>query len=140
MEVELWVVVVEEWCVMAIFFFVQYVNFVFEVFVRFNRIWFIDYYIMFDVVFVDIMQQQISVVISFIMSQDFMEYFYICDSGSQWFCVISYYIDDFNGIISVDNIMFDMACSNSIMICDREYVFDRYQEVFIDCMFWFRNI
>lgn len=82
MEVKLWVVVVEEWCVMAIFFFVQYVNFVFEVFVRFNGIWFIDYYIMFDVVFIDIMQQQISVIVSFIMSQDFMEYFYICDGRS----------------------------------------------------------
>src|SRR5690606_4721269 len=130
-------VFVEEWCMTTTFFFRKYVNFSFEMSVWFYRVRLTDDHTSLDLRFVDTSKQQTYVVTSFTSVKDLTEHLHTSNGRFQTF---STHTDDINWITRVDYTSLNPTGSNSTTAGDREYVFYRHQEVFVNSSFWKRNV
>src|SRR5690349_11983305 len=128
-EVELRTVLVEERCVTTTFFLRENVNFSLELCVRSHGVRLADYHPAADLVFFNTTEEETNVVASFTPVEDLTEHLNTSDSRAQVFCA---HTKDLNGIAGLDHTALDTASSNSTTTCDREHVFNRHEEIFVD--------
>ena len=110
------------------FFFLQNIDRSFEFRVRFNLTRFTKNHTAFDRFLIDTTKQQTYVITSFTLIQQFAEHF---NTSYNRFLIFTQ-TEDLNFITNVDDTSFDTTCSNSTTTSNREYVFNRHQERFIN--------
>ena len=110
------------------FFFLQNIDRSFEFRVRFNLTRFTKNHTTFDRFFINTTKQQTYVITSFTLIQQFAEHF---NTSYNRFLIFTQ-TEDFNFITYVDDTSFDTTSSNSTTTSNREYVFNRHQEWFIN--------
>ena len=88
-----------------------------------------DNHTTFDFVFVDTTEKETYVIAGFTFVEEFTEHFNTCNGRSKFFSAKT---DDFYSVTNFDNTCFDTTSSNSTTTGDREYVFNRHKEWFID--------
>ena len=128
-DVELRTVVVVERSVTTTFFFLQDINLSLEFRVGFYLSRVADYHTTFDFVLVDTTEEETYVITSFSLIEEFAEHFH---TGNNRFLAIGTETDDLNLITYFDDTGFDTTGSNSTTTGNREYVFNRHQEGFVD--------
>src|SRR4051812_27126619 len=104
---------------------------------RCNRTWLADYHSTTDLLFFNTTKQQTYVVTSFSSVKNFAEHFNSSDGRSQ---VVSTHSEDLNWITSFDNTALDTTSSNRSATSDREHIFYRHQEIFVDQTNWNWNV
>ena len=110
------------------FLFLQNVDRSFELRVRLNLTRLTEYHTTLDLVFIDTTQQQTYVITSFTFIQQFAEHF----NASYNRLLVFTQTKDFNFVTNLDNTSFDTTGSYSTTTSNREYVFNRHQEWFIN--------
>ena len=128
-DIELGTIFVVERSVTTTFFFLQDIHLSFEFRVRSYLTRVADYHTTFDFVLVDTTEEETYVITSFSLIEEFAEHFH---TGNNRFLAIGTETDDLNLIAHFDNTSFDTSGGNSTTTSDREYVFNRHQEGFID--------
>ena len=127
-NVELRTVVVVERSVTTTFFFLQDINLSFEFRVRFNLSRVADNHTTFDFILVDTTEQQTNVITSFAFVKNLTEHF---NTGYNRFLICSQ-TEDLNFITHFYATCLDTTSSNSTTTRNREDVFNRHQERFIN--------
>ena len=110
------------------FFFLQNVDRSLKLRVRLNLTGLTEYHTALDFVLIDTTQQQTYVITSFTFIQQLAEHF----NASYNRLLIFTQTKDFNFVTNLDNTSFDTTSSYSTTTRDREYVFNRHQERFIN--------
>ena len=128
-NIELGTVFVVERSVTTTFFFLQDIHLSFEFRVRSYLTRVADYHTTFDFVLVDTTEEETYVITSFSLIEEFAEHFH---TGNNRFLAIGTETDDLNLITYFDDTGFDTTGSNSTTTGNREYVFNRHQEGFVD--------
>ncbi len=110
------------------FFFFQNIDRSFEFRVRFNLTRFTKNHTAFDFILINTTKQQTNVITSFTLIQQFAEHF---NTSYNRFLIFTQ-TEDFNFVTYMNDTSFDKTSSNSTTTSNREHVFNRHQERFIN--------
>ena len=134
MDVELRSVASEESTVASALFALEDVNGALKLGVRGDGFWLCQNHTAFDLFAIDTAQQDTGVVASHTLVELLVEHFNTSCNGRQRFV---HQTNDFNGIVQFQSTAFDTTGHNSAAALNREDIFNRHEEVFLEITDWF---